>query len=229
MKLLHHDYVNELISENSFSFLVIEKERFYMHFFRDLSLALAGEKSKIALLDKGNILNIVKIGDWIEQSWTLSLNEKKLLSKAYGEVQHYLEDNKREQELIQKWYELQDLMQEVLSEKSRLVIPDQFISSEDILKALGAKLSVLSSDLYIERLEDYLLYQIEYGGKRVFIFDQILAYLDYEELTELIAFAEREEVFILAVEAHENDKIKNSSGRYLLVDQDGCEILIRES
>lgn len=229
MNLLHHDYVTDIIVDNHFTFLVIEKELFYMQFFRDLKLALENEDSKLACLDRGEVKNLSKIGDWAEQSWTLDFSQKKLKTKAYSEVQRYLDGSDKERELIKKWYELQDYIQEVLSENSRLILSDNFVNLEDLLKAFGARLSELPNNSYIERLEEYILYQVEYGGKQIFIFDQVLAYLSKDELEELIAFSEREDIYVLAVEACESDKIKDSKGRYLLIDQDGCELLIRPS
>ena len=229
MKLYYKQYETPFVSDSLFTVLVVENAKDFYSLQYDLHLQVSGDRSTFSLSNHKGLLNIEKELDWIKSPWDLELNGRKIIVNLYTHLATMFQENGMEFLLLQKWTELQDLLFDAFVDESSVVMNNEVVGLQPLLKAFEVKLEDSMAKPFVERIMDYCLAKIRFEGKKLFIFNQALAYLETDDIIELIHFCEAEEICFLSLERQlppHNDKLR---GRCLVLDQDLCEILVRES
>lgn len=229
MRLFYKQYEVPFVDQSKFSLLVIEQAKEFYSLQFDLVKQIAGDGSKFILSNNKGILQFEKELDWIPDPWSLDLSGRKIISNLHNYLVTTLQERGLDLPLIQKWAEIEEILADAFVDESSVVMNRELIGLQQMLKNFEVKLEDSYAKALPERIMDYCLAKTRFEGKRIFVFNQIFSYLETVDIMELVNFSKIEEIFILVLERNMplfNNVIK---GRCLLIDQDLCEILIRES
>lgn len=229
MRLFYKQYEVPFVDQSEFSLLVIEHAKEFYSIQFDLVMQIAGDGSNFILSNSKGLLQFEKELDWIPDPWSLDLNGRKITGNLHSYLVTTLQERGLDLQLIQKWTEIEEILVNSFVDETSVVMNRELIGLQQLLKHFEVKLEDSFTKELPERIMDYCLAKTRFEGKRVFIFNQIFSYLETVDIIELINFSKIEEIFILVLERNLplfNDVLK---GRCLVIDQDLCEIIIRES
>jgi CRISPR-associated protein Csn2 len=155
--------------------------------------------------------------------YSVDLNEKKILSRVYGEMQEIAD-----LDFYAKKSEINTAVVSMLDEiDSRLPYPLQYtleLDFQQLLKVYGVKVESRDTEL-IERVADYIRLAHQTLGTVLFIFVHFKDYFSRDELSGLREMIQYEQVAVLLVEnmiqpeEHVNEK-------WWIIDKDSCIIEI---
>lgn len=199
--------------------LVIENKRFFREMLDDVARQLEGADGKTVLSDNGKILPLSKNAELIDSFVNFSVNTKSLQTKiiaameksAVGE-QHYLECMtllNRLEEFVLKL--TQDMTADIVCGK---------LSIGTVLKSIGISVNDDYDDP-LERLLDYMELVREFDRDKLFIYVNLRAYFDDEELRPFLETVIAHEYNILLVDSFAGALLPYEDR--LTVDNDLCE------
>ena len=177
------------------------------------------------VVDKSVILekevDISKNVELIFNIFALDINERKLISKLYMELEKLTADER----FYVKTQEMKQYLQEYLLQLEQetdyiLDLADE-IDFASLFKAFGIKYEVLEEN-FLERLVRYMRIVERLLKKKLFVFVNLRSYLSNQQIDELIKEATYQEIQLLLIETCARDCIEGVT-RYI-IDKDGCEI-----
>lgn len=192
-----------------------------------LNIVLFGDDKKLlkqgrfVLSDNEKEVDISKNVELIFNIFALDINERKLISKLYMELEKLTADER----FYVKTQEMKQYLQEYLLQLEQetdyiLDLADE-IDFASLFKAFGIKYEVLEEN-FLERLVRYMRIVERLLKKKLFVFVNLRSYLSNQQIDELIKEATYQEIQLLLIETCARDCIEGVT-RYI-IDKDGCEI-----
>ena len=199
--------------------LIIESPTFYRQIIKNLSASL--DDCNYFTLD-GKTLRAKHI-DFISNPFLLNFNDKKvittllkLLVKQSTSESFYNETNSFKSYIIKYLDEL------IYAENFNFEVEtDPDFSIDSIAKAVNIHI-VGDEDNFIELLTDYLDMMTELSDIKLFVFMNLRAFLEKEDMELLIKNINNHQLDLLLIESQQKSKI--SSSNQLIIDKDLCEI-----
>lgn len=199
--------------------LIIESPTFYRQIIKNLSANL--DDCNYFTLD-GKTLRAKHI-DFIPNPFLLNFNDKKvittllkLLVKQSTSESFYNETNSFKSYIIKYLDEL------IYAENLNFEVEtDPDFSIDSIAKAVNIHI-VGDEDNFIELLTDYLDMMTELSDIKLFVFMNLRAFLEKEDIELLIKNINNHQLDLLLIESQQKSKISNSN--QLIIDKDLCEI-----
>ena len=199
--------------------LIIESPTFYRQIIKNLSANL--DDCNYFTLD-GKTLRAKHI-DFISNPFLLNFNDKKviatllkLLVKQSISESFYNETNSFKSYIIKYLDEL------IYAENFNFEVEtDPDFSIDSIAKAVNIHI-VGDEDNFIELLTDYLDMMTELSDIKLFVFMNLRAFLEKEDIELLIKNINNHQLDLLLIESQQKSKISNSN--QLIIDKDLCEI-----
>lgn len=222
MTLAHSElHENIYFKRNNIAEWIVESPELFGMYIGELYEQYIGKDGRFALSHDEKLLDVSRSMEIIFHPFSLDINEKKLLSKIYIQLQTlandeimYLKTREIIQELQQYFFELEQ------NYEITLTIEDD-IDLQILFKLLGVKTESTTKD-YFEKLMLYIRLQNIFLSKKLFVLVNARCYLSDEQIIELSLFAQHNEVYILFYEGYQRD-FTNFENRYI-IDKDKCEI-----
>lgn len=199
--------------------LIVESPTLYRQIIKNLSANL--DDCNYFTLD-GKTLRAKHI-DFISNPFLLNFNDKKvittllkLLVKQSTSESFYNETNSFKSYIIKYLDEL------IYAENFNFEVEtDPDFSIDSIAKAVNIHI-VGDEDNFIELLTDYLDMMTELSDIKLFVFMNLRAFLEKEDIELLIKNINNHQLDLLLIESQQKSKISNSN--QLIIDKDLCEI-----
>lgn len=200
---------------------IIESPEQFSSYLCELEVQTNGAEGNFVLSENEKILNWSKCATIIFNPISLSTNDKKVISKIYGELQEIAVG----ENCYIKTKEIISILQQYLLELEynfdlNLSISDD-IDLQGLFKLFGIKVAEDSPSLF-EQLMQYIKIQNIILGKRLVILVNVRSFFTEEQLNELFSFTIYNEIGLLLVESFQRD-FTNSTQKYI-IDKDKCEI-----
>lgn len=222
MKLVHIN-LNEgiLVDAINCTEWVIESPEYFSEYVMELAGQVEGKEGRFVLSDNEKEVDISKNVELIFNIFALDINERKLISKLYMELEKLTADER----FYVKTQEMKQYLQEYLLQLEQetdyiLDLADE-IDFASLFKAFGIKYEVLEEN-FLERLVRYMRIVERLLKKKLFVFVNLRSYLSNQQIDELIKEATYQEIQLLLIETCARDCIEGVT-RYI-IDKDGCEI-----
>ena len=200
---------------------VIESPEYFSEYVMELAGQVEGKEGRFVLSDNEKEVDISKNVELIFNIFALDINERKLISKLYMELEKLTADER----FYVKTQEMKQYLQEYLLQLEQetdyiLDLADE-IDFASLFKAFGIKYEVLEEN-FLERLVRYMRIVERLLKKKLFVFVNLRSYLSNQQIDELIKEATYQEIQLLLIETCARDCIEGVT-RYI-IDKDGCEI-----
>ena len=205
--------------------LVIENPRIFYQFHIDLDSEIKGSDDQLSFSDYDKSLDFYKIGEWILSPWTITLSDRKTISKLYTHLSDVLAENDSDQEILRLWTEIESIIQDKIVDEPLVVVDNDVITMPEVLKVFNVKFDQIESNIILELLMDYMLIKAQYNFIKLFIFDQFLGFLTNEDLEALSEFCKRESLYVLLVESNVPKEFAKFPGRHVIIDMDLCDLI----
>lgn len=228
MKLFYNQYETAFLDSSYFNFVAVEGATEFYNIQYDLEVQMLGEKDKFILSENGNILPFQKSVDWITNIWNLDINSRKMTTKLYDYLSETLRENGLDLKIFEKWNEIEEIIEEAFYDEPSVVFSKEFANLPQVMKSFEVKLDDNIDRPLFDRIIDYCSCKIRFEGKIVFIFNQLLAYLKNNDIIELGKYCSNEKVYILILDKYLPELDDRINGRFTLIDEDLCDVLICE-
>lgn len=225
MKLVHPDFFFPIeIPETEIPVLILENPVCFRKFVREIREQVDGKEGMWILSEDNKPLKISKICELILDPFTLDVNQRKMLSSLYEQV----EKNTLSSEWLLSWNQSESYFQKVTEEL--LSISNEFdlvyrneISIIDFLKFMNVRFEENTNDL-VEYFIDYLRMSAQVTGIRLFVICNLKLFFDSQEIKFLYEQALYNKFSLLLVEGHVPDQ-KEKGEKWMIVDKDNCVIM----
>lgn len=221
--IITHPDLNYKIEINSqyVSEWIIEAPELFSLYLSELESQIDGAEGKFVLSENEKILNVSKCATIIFNPIGLSTNDKRVISKIYGELQEIAVG----ENCYIKTKEIVSLLQQYLLELEynfdlNLSINED-IDLQGLFKLFGIKVAEENSSLF-EQLLQYIKIQNLILGKSLIILVNARSYFTEKQLSELFLYTIYNEIRLLLIESFQRD-FTNSTKKYI-IDKDQCEI-----
>lgn len=200
---------------------IIESPELFSSYLSELEAQTNGAEGNFVLSENEKTLNLSKCATIIFNPIGLSANDKKVISKVYGELQEIAIGEK----CYIKTKEIISLLQQYLLELEynfdlNLSINDD-IDLQGLFKLFGIKVAEESPSLF-EQLLQYIKIQNIVLGKKLVILVNARSFFIEEQLSELFLYTRYNEIGLLLIESFQRD-FTNATKKYI-IDKDKCEI-----
>ena len=210
---LEENYVNELIVENPAVLAEVVQE---------LTAQTEGAEGGFILSEDEKILSIEKNLVFIKDPFSVDVNQRKLLTKLYEELEGYTKD--------ELFFEREDFYHAYIRymngvcEKSGLFLTyEEEPKAEDIFKLAKLRIDCQAERL-VEQVAEYLRVWAELLHQEVFVFLNLKLFLTKEELEALYQECLYRKVQIILIEAVFTEKMPEE--KIYLIDKDKCIIYL---
>ena len=221
MKLIHRNYGIEMeLKENFLNILVVENPEAYAKILMDLWRQSTGEPGDFCLCDLDVEKPLSKHAECILNPFSLSCNDKKILSKLYHELKEISQN-----ELQQETYDLNTKLVCYLDDLTQCVpYPIKFQVDMDILSILKTYDVMLENqfDCLLEQIVKYLKAYHQICHIDIYFFVNLKCYLSSNELKKLYEFAFYEKINLILLEAVNKNKL--DCEKTWIIDKDLCII-----
>lgn len=206
------------VTENEVTLLIIKNNHLFAKIVKLLSLY--GDKEynneELILVDKDNIMKI-KDFELITDIIHLSLNDKKILSSIYQNIQDSLILNN---DLYEKYNtSILNINKVILNELNNYNISftyDIELPINSYLKTINVKIEDDLNELVFSKLLDYIEIYSELFPNNLLIFVGVVSYLDDQELNELFKYIVYKKIKCLFIENLDSRKI--NCKKYIIFD-----------
>lgn len=222
MKLVHVDFSRQIeIKQQSATQWVIESPALFARYLQELYSQWEGQDGRFVLVDGNTELDFAKSVEIIVNPFAVNLQDKRIVSKLYQELQTIAAGETMYQQTAQLQHTLQQYFYELDQQSPYLLEMHQTIDMTALLKTMGVQLEC-ESDNFFDVLHLYIRIVAELLHKKLIVFVQIGRYFTFEQRTQLQTTAAHHDISLLFIETQELD-YANSIPRYI-IDIDGCEI-----
>lgn len=222
MILAHPDLEKQIyIYDSNITEWIIESPELFSKYLEELQSQIEGQDGAFVLSNENKDINLSKNVEIIFNPLAVDINEKKIISKIYSELQTIAND----EIMYLKTREVIGILQQYFFELEQhhntpLVIEDD-IELLGLFKSLGIKIDETSLD-YFERLIQYIKLQAEILNKKLIILINIRSFLSEERLEQLFQYIKYNEIKLLLIESIQRD-FTNLTNKFI-IDIDKCEI-----
>jgi len=222
MKLVHPDMEGQILLKPwEACEWIVESPLLFRKILQEMSNQAEGGEGGFVLSEGEKELPFSKNAEVVINPFALDINDKKILSKLYGELgktamgeEMYL----KTQEMFEKF---QRYFMDLEQYSDFMLEIDLGVDVTAWFKAFGIKLASYS-DSFIENICQYIMIMAELFGKRLAVFVNIRSYLSEEQIEEVEKMAAYHEIALLFLENVQRDCSKKR--KHYIIDVDGCEI-----
>ena len=218
-KLIHRKYgFSILLEENQIYEIVIENPTVLVEIVRDLLVQAQGQEGEFVLSQENNILPIEKNLAFIQDPFTLDVNQRKILTKLYSQINEYVNDilGQERTDFLQTYNQYMDK----ICEKSDLfLVYEEEPEFQEILK-LGKMRIDVQADNIINSIVEYIKVCKELLHQEIFVFLNLKMFLAKEELEALYQECFQRKVHLLLIEAILQERIEGE--KICIIDKDKC-------
>lgn len=199
MKLVQNEYnISIDFVENQFNVLQIENSVIFSHVVSGIWKQFNGEEQGFVLSEKEKNLNFSKETNVIMNPFSISCNDKKILTKVYQEIQNHILES-----FVDKYNEINQNMVTILDNVEEMIPYHVTYNLEagmsELLKAYDIKIEQEDGDL-IHRLSDFVSLVHKIIGTKLFVFVNLKGYLNVGELKQFYELCSYEKITILLIE-----------------------------
>lgn len=222
MKLAYSELIDVLtLKHTHLSTLVIENQRLFSTFVRELSQQIDGGTQKFTLSENEKIINLAQSMEIVINPLAIEINSRKLQTKlfevlnatAYNE-NYFLDTMELRQKLVAYGYKL------LQSENLPLVLNEDFKHSE-LFKALDIRFESFTDDIPLA-LANYIDVHRNFLNIKVLVLVNIKSYVSEEELLLLFKQASLRNLNLLLIESSVRDSLKDE--HVTIIDSDLCVV-----
>lgn len=222
MKIANIEMENTLKLDKHITTFVIENKKYFFKYVEMFLSQNKGGEGDFVFSQNNKILSISKNILIINDLFSISLNERKILNALFQEINLILND-----QFLESYYSLNssliNLMNSVILET---VIPTEFDDDYDVtnlLKLLNFKFSDNNSGL-VDRLIDYLLVTNQFLKPKLYILINSKNLFSENDFINLNKFLEYNKIKILFIET--SYVKKHHFENIFLIDNDLCELIL---
>lgn len=223
MKLVHPLITMPLeIRDDQINVLVIEHRKTYVNVIAEFSEQIMQCTGSFILTDKESKIDISKGVDLIIDLFNLTLNQKKVITKLYAELNDVAQSAEyfmRTQELISR---IKQYLDELLDESRFALAYEDKLDILGLLKYADVKLVEEKENMF-EKLLDYMEMMHEYCEIKLFVFVNLKTFLSEVELVSLYKDFVYRKIPVLLLESADSKTI-NEYEHKLIIDEDLCII-----
>ena len=221
MKLVSEKYcLNIPIEETVVNVICIENKDILSGFVRDVLSQIDGNYSEFIVEENEKNINFAKYVECITSPFLLDINNKKIITKLYKEINENAVDN-----LTDKTVEINSM---ILNYLDNLICNQTYpleyevdINVIDILKMYNVRIAVEETTL-AENMLNYIKFMKRICGLKVFFLINIKQYFKQEELLCIYKECLYEKINIILVESSYNDSYDYE--KIWIIDKDLCII-----
>jgi CRISPR-associated protein Csn2 len=211
------------MSEGHMTGICLEDPVMFRKFTENLWNQSNGEAGEIYITEGDRSIKLQKEGCVILNPYVIDVNEKKILSHIYEEMQEEME-----LDYYERGSEINRAIVSLLDDlENRLPYPLEYsldLDFHQLLKLYGVKVESTSHEL-LEKIINYIRLAHQVLGVNFFAFVQLRNYFNTEELKKLREMISYEQIYVLMVEnIVEIDEQTNQ--KWWIVDRDSCIIEI---
>lgn len=221
MKMIHQSHNIQLqLIENRVNVLVMENEGMYAECVRDLLLQCEGDVGDWILSDAEKNLSISKKAECIINPWALDLNNKKVLTKLYSELESIIQ-NRYLDKYVATNAGFVAIIDDAIMDVPYGLSLDFDVGVSNVLKLYNVKFDTVDTTL-VERIDTYIKIMHQVCGIELFVFINLKSYLNYEELKSLFYLISNEKIQLLLIESYTFNRI--DAENVTIIDRDLCQI-----
>ena len=207
--------------------LIIENPTIFCEMIQEIMLGIEGEDCKFILSENNRLLKIQECMRCIINPFSLSLNERKMVSKLHEVLKKEIQSS----ELLLECNEIYSMIDKfgthlVHLSDWEIEYADKF-DVQSLIKFMDIKF-IENSDILIERIIQYIQVTHDLLHIRCFVFVNLLAYINKYEIEKLYEFAQYHKIYIILFESKQPQNFQYFKPA-VIIDQDGCEILFNMS
>lgn len=225
MNLVHTFYNLEIsIIENMPNVIVIEHPKAFSDIILDIWRQTSGESGGFILSNKDKELNITKEIIFVDNPFSASCNDRKVLTKIYQEISCYIAEKYLETfaNINQATVSLLDNLNMELPYNIDFSLD---MSAENLCKMYDVKINTDTCTL-LEQLCDYVSIMHKVCKINIFAFLNLKNYLSVDEISLLYEHINNEKVNVLLFEGSYKEKYENE--KIWILDKDLCIIELSE-
>ena len=222
MKLMHADFAEPInIHSDVITEWIIESPELFSKYLYELTLQSEGTEGGFVLSTNEKELIISKTLSIIIDPITININDKKILSKIYNELQKTAINGEFYIRTKEITYLLQQYFLELEHNNDFMLSIENEIDLQGLFKLLGVHIEYESLS-YFERFLQYIKIQNLVLSKKLVMLVNIRSYLTECQLQELFLFVRHNEIPLLLLEGMQRD-FTNNTIKYI-IDKDKCFI-----
>lgn len=223
MILAHPNKMNKIsFRENEIKVLVIENRSLLSSFVSELNSQIQNGMGEFVLSHEEKELKIDKSMELVIDFFNLSLNNRKIISKLYKELQDHAYGEKLYLKTMEIISQIQCYVINLEDELDLSISYEDEVKAEDLFKAIG--ICIQEEGLsFVEKVLKYAQMTTSMLGIKVIVFLNLKSFLTEEELDALYLHFIQEKIFVLLLESSligEKRKYENIT----IIDSDLCEI-----
>lgn len=213
-------YLNIPIIENSVNVIYIENKDILSRFIQDIIHQINGNVNSFIIEENEKSINFTKYVECIISPFLLDVNNKRIITKLYKELNEYAVDN-----LIDKTVEINSMILKYLDNLTcNQVYPLEYevdINVIDILKMYNVRISVEETTL-AENMLNYIKFMKRICGLKVFFLINIKQYFKQEDMLSIYKECLYEKINLILVESSYNNSYDYEKA--WIIDNDLCII-----
>lgn len=213
-------YLNIPIIENLVNVIYIENKDMLSRFIQDIIHQINGNVNSFIIEEKEKSINFTKYVECIISPFLLDVNNKRIITKLYKELNEYAVDN-----LIDKTVEINSMILKYLDNLTcNQVYPLEYevdINVIDILKMYNVRIAVEETTL-AENMLNYIKFMKRICGLKVFFLINIKQYFKQEDMLCIYKECLYEKINLILVESSYNNSYDYEKA--WIIDNDLCII-----
>jgi CRISPR type II-A-associated protein Csn2 len=229
MRMMYNQYDTALIDSSYFNILIVERAAEFYKLQLDMNMQMDGNNELFTISEHGNILPFEKSIDWVDSIWDLDLNSKKMTGNLYRYLTDTLREDGLDTEIYRKWNEIEEMLATSFFDENSVVLNRELVSLPQILKNFEVHLDDDINKPLLDRIIDYCACKVRFDAKNIFVMNQVLAYLENDDIMELSKYCANEKIHLLMLEKAMPNIETLFNGRILVIDADLCELIVRET
>ena len=224
MNLCFVDYnLNIPFIANEISVLYIENEKAYRSFVSELWKTCQGQSDGVHIYDKDKSINPSKKMEVILNPVDLSINDKKVLSKLYSEMNSITTDFLY-QDMLELNSQIQFFLEHIFENTVYSLSASHELNLDGLFKLYDVKLLENEEQSFLEYIIEYLRLRTQILSIQVFAFVGLKNYFTNEEMESLYEFVKLQKIHLLLIEGVQRIKLK--SEKIYILDSDLCSLII---
>ena len=210
MKLKINGFENEILfTEENVNILTIKNTKCFSHILQILNDKINGlESNEIFLLDENNEeINMSKEIQMVLDIFNIDYNSKKILNKIYNIIATNIQKN-QDFEIEKMILNLRNYIIEEINELPFEFVMKNELEITEILKLYNLKIDEENYTNILEKIEILIDILSTLDIAKILIIPNLKLFLSEEELVELYKYSLYNNINLLLIERHEENKLK---------------------